>query len=218
MELIAKLTRRGYDLKLIAKELAKVRPYTLSYVTVFNDLKKIRAEWKANTLRDIGAIQEQELKGLCDQERECWAAWEKSKLAAEKKKQRVRSGSGANGAGQVAERSEEREEQCGDPSFQRLILDIREKRAKILGLNAPERTELSGPNGGPIPVEKHYDDEFLSEWAAGFLLEGKRQGEAAGLRGEPGSEEPTAVRADLRPDVAAERNSSEAGGDSSGGD
>lgn len=216
MEFIAKLTRRGYDLKLIAKELAKVRPYTLSYVTIFNDLKKIRAEWKANTLRDIGAIQEQELKGLDDQERECWAAWEKSKLAAEKKKQRVRSG-GA-GTGQVAERSEEREEQCGDPSFQRLILDIREKRAKILGLNAPERTELSGPNGGPIPVEKHYDDEFLSEWAASFILERERQGEAAGLRGEPSPQEPAAVRADLRPDVAAERDSQEAGGDSTSGD
>lgn len=216
MEFIAKLTRRGYDLKLIAKELAKVRPYTLSYVTIFNDLKKIRAEWKANTLRDIGAIQEQELKGLDDQERECWAAWEKSKLAAEKKKQRVRSG-GA-GTGQVAERSEEREEQCGDPSFQRLILDIREKRAKILGLNAPERTELSGPNGGPIPVEKHYDDEFLSEWAASFILERERQGEAAGLRGEPSPQEPAAVRADMRPDVAAERDSQEAGGDSTSGD
>lgn len=216
MEFIAKLTRRGYDLKLIAKELAKVRPYTLSYVTIFNDLKKIRAEWKANTLRDIGAIQEQELKGLDDQERECWAAWEKSKLAAEKKKQRVRSG-GA-GTGQVAERSEEREEQCGDPSFQRLILDIREKRAKILGLNAPEKTELSGPNGGPIPVEKHYDDEFLSEWAASFLLERQRPGEAAGLRGEPGAEVSAGVRADMRPDVAAERDSQEAGGDSTSGD
>lgn len=218
MELIAKLTRRGYDLKLIAKELAKVRPYTLSYVTIFNDLKKIRAEWKANTLRDIGAIQEQELKGLDDQERECWAAWEKSKLTAEKKKQRVRTGAGAGGAGQVAERSEEREEQCGDPSFQRLILDIREKRAKILGLNAPEKTELSGPNGGPIPVEKHYDDEFLSEWAASFLLERQRPGEAAGLRGEPGAEVSAGVRADMRPDVAAERDPQEAGGDSTSGD
>lgn len=182
---------------MIAAEIKRVRPYSISYVQVSKDLKKIRREWSENALRDIDAIQRQELEGLAEQERECWEAWDKSKLAAKKERKKTRTGGAQPGTGSIDEKSTEKSDQCGDPSFQRLILDIREKRAKILGLNAPEKTELSGPNGGPIPVEKHYDDEFLSEWAASFLLERERPGEASGVRSEPGAEVSPGVRADL---------------------
>lgn len=170
--MIARLSRRGYGTKMIAAELAKIRDYTLSYVTIAADLKRIRAEWSKSAIADIAAIKHQELEGLADQERECWAAWEKSKLAAEKQKQRVRTGGAGAGAGQLAERSTEKAEQCGDPAFQKLILEIREKRAKILGLNAPEKTELSGPDGGPLRIENEYDIDHLHEWAAARFGQG----------------------------------------------
>lgn len=32
------------------------------------------------------------------------------------------------------------------------VLKIMERRAKLLGLDAPDRAEVSGPSGGPIPV------------------------------------------------------------------
>lgn len=32
------------------------------------------------------------------------------------------------------------------------VLKIMERRAKLLGLDAPDRAELAGPGGGPIPV------------------------------------------------------------------
>lgn len=181
-EVIAKLSRRGYGTKMIAAEIAKIRDYTISYVQVSLDLKKIRAEWSKNALRDINAIKQEELEGLADQERECWAAWEKSKLAEEKQKQRVRTGGATGaGAGQLAERSTEKKEQCGDPAFQKLLLEIRDKRAKIMGLNAPERTELSGPDGGPLRIENEYDIDHLQQWAT----ERFGQGTAPATGGEP---------------------------------
>ena len=185
-EVIAKLSRRGYGTKMIAAEIAKIRDYTISYVQVSLDLKKIRAEWSKNALRDMDAIKQQELQGLEDQERELWAAWEKSKSPEEKQKQRVRTGGAGAGAGQLAERSTEKTEQCGDPAYMRLILDIREKRAKILGLNAPEKAELSGPDGGPIRVENEYDDEHLAQWAAERYR--PREASAAGI--EAGADRP----------------------------
>ena len=163
-EVIATLTRRGYGLKQIAAEIGKIRNYSLSYAQVSHDLKKIRADWAESARSSIEAIKHQELEGLADQERECWHAWQKSKTEHVKKRTKTKPGT-LTGTRSV-ENTTEKEEQCGDPAYMRLILDIREKRAKILGLNAPEKAELSGPDGGPIRVENEYDDEHLTQWAA----------------------------------------------------
>lgn len=215
LALMARLSLEGKTHRQIAILITERGPYPLSHSQVTRDMKKVVGRWKAESIIDIDQLKQRELKGLEHQESECWDAWNKSKEDAVTKSAKKTRPSAGTSKEEVATKQEA---QCGDPAFQRLILDIREKRAKILGLNAPERTELSGPNGGPIAVEKHYDDEFLSEWAASFLLERQRPGEAAGLRGEPGAEVSAAVRADLRPDVATERNSPEAGGDSTSGD
>lgn len=35
------------------------------------------------------------------------------------------------------------------------LVKLEARRAKLLGLDAPTKSELSGPDGGPIPVEAH---------------------------------------------------------------
>lgn len=40
------------------------------------------------------------------------------------------------------------------------VLRIQERRAKLLGLDAPERKRLEGPNGGPIQSVSMSADEF----------------------------------------------------------
>lgn len=47
-----------------------------------------------------------------------------------------------------------------DPRWISERLKIKERRAKLIGLDVPERHELSGPDGGPIPVQT------LAEWKA----------------------------------------------------
>ena len=48
----------------------------------------------------------------------------------------------------------------GDPQSIDRTLKIMERRSKLLGLDAPERKEISGVDGGPIEFE-HYTDEQL---------------------------------------------------------
>ena len=43
------------------------------------------------------------------------------------------------------------------------ILRIMARRAKLLGLDAPERKELSGPGGGPIETKDDGLQQFLAE-------------------------------------------------------
>ena len=40
----------------------------------------------------------------------------------------------------------------GDPAFIGKILDVHDRRARLLGLDAPVKQEHSGPDGGPIPL------------------------------------------------------------------
>lgn len=54
--------------------------------------------------------------------------------------------------------------QRGDTNAAYALVRIEERRAKLLGLDAPEKKEVTGPDGGPIPVsmtgaiEKVYGD------------------------------------------------------------
>lgn len=50
--------------------------------------------------------------------------------------------------------------QSGDPEAIRTMLKCMERRAKLLGLDAPERREISGPGGGPIPVQDMTEEEL----------------------------------------------------------
>lgn len=47
---------------------------------------------------------------------------------------------------------------AGDVSAGDLMLRIMARRAKLNGLDAPVKTELSGPGGGPIRTETAHDD------------------------------------------------------------
>ena len=137
---------QGKTVRQIADLLAQERPYQISPTQVFKDLKRIEADWIERAQKDIAALKARELRGLDEQESELWAAWEKSKLDAEKTTEE--NGSGATGP--WTKSSTVKERQCGDVSFQNAILAVRAQRAKLLGLEAPSKSELSGPAGVPL--------------------------------------------------------------------
>lgn len=183
LALMARLSLEGKTHRQIALLITERGPYAFSHSQVTRDMKKVVGRWKAESISDIDQLKQRELKGLEHQESECWDAWNKSKQDAVTKSAKKTRPSAGTSKEEVATKQEA---QCGDPAFQRLILDIREKRAKILGLNAPEKAELSGPDGGPIRVENEYDDEHLAQWAA----ERYRPREAASAGIEAGADGP----------------------------
>ena len=47
----------------------------------------------------------------------------------------------------------ERSKADGNTACLKLVLEVHDRRVRLLGLDAPARSEISGPEGGPIAVE-----------------------------------------------------------------
>lgn len=139
---------RGATAARITTELNEQRPYKLSPSQIAHDLVEIRNLWEARTVATRNAQITRELAGLDEQETELWEAWEKSKKETIKQvvEQRTRGGKARNGTTQRIEK----ELKHGDPAYMRLILEVRQQRAKLLGLNAPEKLEHTGADGEPL--------------------------------------------------------------------
>lgn len=151
---------RGKGVREIAEMLSKERSYTLSHAQVALDLKKLRLAWQKEAVALVGEEKQKALRKLDILESECWEAWDKSKQAKTrttlaKKTKAAKGGVGespaAPGAGESVQ-SAVSITSPGDPAFVGKILDIHDRRARLLGLDAPVKQELSGPDGGPIPL------------------------------------------------------------------
>ncbi len=137
---------RGKWQRDIAKELSAIRPYTLSRQQIAYDYRKIQETWKAEMVEEIDAEKRKLLRKLDHQEVELWAAWDKSKLDHTKRNEE-RTTSGANGTSKKVRT--EKETQCGDVAYMEALLKIHERRAKILGLDAP--AQIANADGGNVP-------------------------------------------------------------------
>ncbi len=89
----------------------------------------------------------------------------------------------------------------GNPPAIDRVLKILERRARILGIDAPERREFSGPGGGPIQHEHHTETELDRE--IGRLLGDMAYAEEA-LLGHAPADLPRGFEPPLRLDVGAE--------------
>jgi hypothetical protein len=173
-KLIARRTAQKWGIRRIAEEISTIRPYTLSDVQVFHDLTRLRAQWRKESMRDMAAEREEQLRTLDHVENELWEQWEKSKKDHSRKGRDtylvpVPPRRGPKGQ-EIKQEPEERvkntvmfEERCGDPQYLALIVRVQERRAAILGSDAPKRTEITGPDGAPIPIEVQRPFATLSE-------------------------------------------------------
>ncbi len=135
---IAELLLKGWKQAAIARDL------NLSVSTVCRDAQDIREEWKATALEDTATLVNKELQELDLLKSELYEAWDRSKLDKS-----VTTKSGGEGKGSNV--SLKRETQEGNPAFLKLLIEISKERRELLGLNAPKKTQMSGPDGGPIP-------------------------------------------------------------------
>lgn len=157
---------RGYAYREIANKLNEHNlkngmRYTLSCVSIHNDIKQVLAEWKKENMDAIGDHVALELKKLDMIEVELWEAWERSKGG--KRKTRITGGSLQGGSVRGGElESRQLEDSNGDPRYIDLLLKVQERRAKLLGYNAPVKVDFCSTNpsvtGDAVPK---YDIRML---------------------------------------------------------
>jgi predicted transcriptional regulator len=133
---VADLYVQGFSQMAIAERLG------ISQATVSADLKQIRREWRESAIRDFDHAQDRELAKIDRLEREAWEAWERS--------QRPQQSAVLEGEGAQQPRRKTMRSQNGDPRYLDLVHKCIAARCALLGLNAPQRLEHSGPNGKPL--------------------------------------------------------------------
>ncbi len=108
----------------IAALLAEVRPYRISRAQVAYDIDELKRRWIEAGVESFSLAKARALKKLDAVESEAWESWEQSKTDGP-----------------------------GNPTFAKVVLEVHDRRVKLLGLDAPVRTEISGPEGTPIAIE-----------------------------------------------------------------
>nr|UWG75085.1 MAG: hypothetical protein [Bacteriophage sp.] len=101
---------------------------------VYKDLKQLLINWKREHEENIDLYITKELSKLDKIEAELWDAWERSKKRIVSK---IRQ------SGLKMERSETF---AGNPRYLDLVLSVQQRRAKLLGLDAPVKVDLPNVN------------------------------------------------------------------------
>lgn len=160
--LIARLYLAGETQREIAAQIGTARPYTLSQPQICADIQTVIDRWKALAIHSIDEKKANELARINHVEREAWLAWERSRLEYMRTVQEQRTGDKKRVKHSKA--SVTKEQQVGDPRFLEIILKCVKSRRELFGLDAPQKVELGGEDGGPIlhqydaALEKVYGD------------------------------------------------------------
>lgn len=139
---------RGYPYREIAKrlneDLAKRKmEYRLTESMVYYDIQQLLIAWKRDQLESIDQYVTAELQKLDKMEVEAWNAWELSKQKKTKNKTK-KAGKGLMGRQIMTEKATETT--SGNPRYLDLLLNIQQRRAKMLGFDAPIKIAIPGVN------------------------------------------------------------------------
>ena len=144
----ADLFLRGYTYRDIADRLNadlenRKLNYRLTMPMVYYDIQQMLIEWKRNQLETIDQYVTAELQKLDKMEVEAWNAWELSKQKKTKNKTK-KAGNGLMGRQIMTEKATETT--SGNPRYLDLLLNIQQRRAKMLGFDAPIKIDIPGVN------------------------------------------------------------------------
>jgi len=160
-EIIAKVILRKGTQEKATEEIEKILGVKISRVQVSHYVKDLQKEWLANAQRDVEVIKAEEVAELDSLKGEVYEQWERSKLNAETTTTKlvgvdeVKSNKAKNSLDDEIEdprdsklqvQTEETKKisgQSGDPRYIHNLIEISQQKAKILGLNAPEKLEIS---------------------------------------------------------------------------
>jgi hypothetical protein len=126
---IAKLYVQGKPLNWIAGEMG------LPLTVIKDDLRVIHKEWANSALADFDKRKMEEAAHISAIEFEMWEAWEKSKRPRRLSHHRITSGKWGGNESYI-----EMEDREGNPYFMDLALKCVDRRIKLFGLDAPEKS------------------------------------------------------------------------------
>jgi len=151
---IARLHLQGQTQERIAQALNLSRP------TVAREIKILIDLWRERAIADVSGVRGQELAKLDQISAEAWAGWQRSQ---QERTGRVVEESGRQGANRRARI--ETHSQNGDPQFLQTLLRVAERRAKLLGLDPPQKAAITDPEGQPMGVLVFPQEiEDVDEW------------------------------------------------------
>jgi DUF1680 family protein len=150
---MARLRLFGYQQTEIAAKLG------LNQATVSRDLAKIAERWKAQAVTDLDAVRARELAKLDALEVEAYEAWIASKADTQKKVVEDRPGKSGGKFAKI-----ETTQNVGDPRFLQAILAIQDRRAKILGFDAPAKFD------GTVTTRHTFNASALSDSAIAEIM------------------------------------------------
>ena len=170
----ADLFLRGYSYREIADALnrdlsARGVGYTISFQMVYYDLQQCLIEWKRERLDTIDEYVTQELRKLDKMEQQAWEAWEVSKTGKQRTKEKTNRGrpiktDATDGDPEYYGYDETTvETSAGNPRFLDLLLNIQQRRAKMLGFDAPVKIEIPGYNAGTDDDKPKYDVKAIPD-------------------------------------------------------
>lgn len=152
---------------------------------VCRDLAVIRGRWQKSAVMDMNEAKNRELGRIDELERTYWQAWQDSKQP----KETTNTEKSTRGEAATAKASIRKEERDGNPAYLAGVMSCIERRCRLLGIDAPTKTELTGKDGGAI---EHRDvdgarlgSDPIARRLISELLE--RIGENAAEPGESGS-------------------------------
>jgi hypothetical protein len=125
----------------------------ISQPQVSYDVAIIQKRWRKSSLVNWDKARAKELERIDSLEREYWAAWEASKTERTKTRQETDGTLDKNKKLTVKKASTEKEQRDGNPAFLAGVIACIDRRCKLLGLDAPTKSELTGKDGGPIETK-----------------------------------------------------------------
>lgn len=106
------------------------------------DLRAIQVEWRDVPKQELNELKVKELARIDILERTYWQAWERS-LEPRESTNEVDDGDRIK----ISKRTTPSN---GNPAFLKGVMDCIDRRCKLLGLDAPIKSEVSGANGSSI--------------------------------------------------------------------
>lgn len=170
LPIVAELYSRGFSYSKIREEvMRRLSLDTYSKATVKKDIEALLKEWRAARQTDMEDALELALERNRQHYNEVRDEWDRSKedrtvtdtkrkgipVKAEPKKIGFHTGAD-EGEEKTSIKTVSRETKTktiageGDPAYMELMIRLEDQRAKLLGLYAPERKEISGKDGEPL--------------------------------------------------------------------
>lgn len=164
---------RGYTYREISERLNEENArrgvgYTITKQMVYWDMQQLLIEWKRERMENIDDYVTQELRKLDKMEVELWKAWERSKTGKLREKNRqnakprkvLEDGDNPEYYGYEETTTET---SAGNPRFLDLLLNVQQRRAKMLGFDAPIKVDIPGLKENTNSDAPKYDVAAIPE-------------------------------------------------------